>query len=81
MASPEAQPADLVGALVPALLSLPTAQQLEALHLAVRAFDGRRRGELLRALEALAPIIAALGGDGAVTDAADAVVTTGRWFP
>ena len=69
------------GGAVPTLLSLPTAQQLEAFHLAVRAFDGRRRGELLRALEALAPIIAALGGAGAVADAAGAVVRTGRWFP
>jgi hypothetical protein len=76
-----AQPADGVRELAPAVLALPPDDRLKAFGLAVRAFDGHARGELLSGLEALAPVVASLGGGGAVAVTADAVVATGRWFP
>lgn len=74
-------PADLIGDLVPVIRSRGAERRLEAYVLAVRAFGGRPRRELLRAQEASAPIVASLGRGDAIADVADAVVRTGRWFP
>lgn len=67
--------------LAPYLEHLPAATLYplwcETLHI----LASRTRGNVLLDIQALAPVIAALGGKEALFATAQAIIEVGRWFP
>ena len=55
--------------------------ELGELSATLRAFAGAGRQRLLAVIEALLPVIARLGGAGALRETVQAVVDTARWWP
>jgi len=83
----ERRRAQALSALAPHLAALPR-ETLAALWLEEReganllhALARRARGHLLSDLRALAPVIAALGGEEAVAETFRAIQDVGRWWP
>ncbi|MFN3374162.1 MAG: hypothetical protein ACK44M_11400, partial [Chloroflexus sp.] len=73
--------AEALGALAPHLAELPRAQLYKSWAETLPILAQRRRRDLLADLRALTPVIAALGGEKAVAEAARAIADVGQWWP
>jgi phosphoribosyl-ATP pyrophosphohydrolase len=63
------------------LVELPAVTLAPLWFRALKASAARSRPDLLADLQALGPVIAALGGAGAIDETVRAIYDTGRWWP